>query len=124
MPKSYLKKYPHMEARCGFWKRGLTNDRGHGKWSFFSKQRNSNNITNTNIFWEPTDYQQSSMKYDRKKAEKDILYYKPTARRNSDCYRENKKKSWICVDRTGLIVWKSKQFQMEDTLPVFQLAQH
>jgi len=26
MPKSYLKKYPHMEASCGFWKHGLTND--------------------------------------------------------------------------------------------------
>jgi hypothetical protein len=91
MPKSYIKKYPHMEARCGFWKRGLTNDREHGKWSSFGNQRNSNNITNTNISLELTDYQQRSMKYDRKKAEKDIFYYMPTARRNPDCLRENKK---------------------------------
>jgi len=78
-----------MEARRGFWKRGLTNDREHGKWSFFGNQRNSSNITNTNIFGELTDYQQRSMNYDRKKVEKDILYYKPTARRNHDCPREN-----------------------------------
>jgi hypothetical protein len=32
------------------------------------------------------------MKYDRKKVEKDINFYKPTAGRNPDCSRENKKK--------------------------------
>jgi len=31
------------------------------------------------------------MKYDRKKVEKDIIYYAPTATRNPDCPRENKK---------------------------------